>query len=311
MTLPHPALRPIDGELPEFREPLAIAAFWGWNDGLATATSAIRYLREEWDATEVASVDPDCFYDLSVARPRRRRDGDQSTLRWPGIRFHAASPPAAGRDVLTISGREPALRWRELCEAIGSVLEAVGAKQLLLLGSRGGLVPHTRPAPVTLSEGGAYFEQLLGLPSEQRTGYQGPTGINTAIMLDLGARGIDVARLTVRVPSYINAGPNPRAVLALTEVLDRALGSGTRLGALSDQVAAFEEQASEALGRVEDPRALRDQIADMEREYDQTHALEPPRSPELPQAESLLDEIDRMLRGERGEEDPGPPEPTA
>ena len=190
MTLPHPSLLPLDGQLTALRDPIALAAFWGWNDGGATATSAIRYLREDWEATEVARVDPDRFHDLSVARPRLRRVDGEPVLRWPGARIHAASPRGADHDIITIAGREPALRWREFSEAVANVLEAVGARHLLLLGSRGARTPHTRPAPVGL-EGSEYFEQLLRLESDGRGGYQGRTGINTVLLLALRERGID------------------------------------------------------------------------------------------------------------------------
>ena len=296
MTLPHPSLLPLDGQLTALRDPIALAAFWGWNDGGATATSAIRYLREDWEATEVARVDPDRFHDLSVARPRLRRVDGEPVLRWPGARIHAASPRGADHDIITIAGREPALRWREFSEAVANVLEAVGARHLLLLGSRGARTPHTRPAPVGL-EGSEYFEQLLRLESDGRGGYQGRTGINTVLLLALRERGIDVARLTVRVPAYINAGPNPRAALALIELLDRAFGSGTRLGALSQQVEAFDEQMEKAFAEVENATGLRAQIAEMERQYDEGHGDSD--SDELPQPNELLDDLERMLREQR------------
>src|SRR5437868_8642431 len=108
----HDALQ-LTRELPPMRDPLVIAAFWGWSDASGTAMGTIRFLRETWEATEVATVDPDRFYDLTVARPRIRRDEGQATVRWPGTRFHHTRPPGASRDVVLLAGREPSLRWRE------------------------------------------------------------------------------------------------------------------------------------------------------------------------------------------------------
>jgi hypothetical protein len=304
MALPHPALRPLDGEITRLRDPIAIAAFWGWNDGGATATSAIRYLREDWGATEVAHLDPDRFFDLTVTRPRRRIVDGESVTRWPGVRFYVASPPGFERDVLFISGREPSLRWGEFVEAVASVLDAVGAKTLLLLGSRGALVPHTRPAPVGLADAGAGLETLLGLTSEGAGRYQGPTGVNTVLLLEMRKRGLEVGRLTVRVPSYIAVGPNARAVQALVEVLDRALGGGTRMGELGMQVDAFEEQIARAINDVEKPAELRAQILEMERVYDEAPPVAPstPEGAEaLPEADALLDDLEQMLREQRGD----------
>jgi len=304
MPLPHPSLLPHDGQLPSLSDPIALAAFWGWNDGGASATSAIRYLREAWDATEVARVDPDRFHDLSMARPRVRRVDGEPVLRWPGARVHVASPPGSAHDIVMIAGREPALHWQEFSELVASVLEAVGAQHLLLLGSRGAHTPHTRPAPVGLAEGSEYFAQLLRLESDGRGRYQGPTGINTVLLLALRERGIDVARLTARVPSYINTGPNPRAVLALVEQIDRALGSGTRLGSLSQQIEAFDEQMEKALAEVENATEIRAQIAEMERQYDE--ALGDSNGDDLPEPNELMGDIERMLREQR-DQDPHTP----
>jgi len=307
MALPHPALQPADGEFERLRDPIAIAAFWGWNDGGATATSAIRYLREDWGATEVAHIDPDRFFDLTVTRPRRRLVNGESVTRWPGVRFYVASPPHLERDILFISGREPSLRWHEFVEAVASVLETVGAKTLLLLGSRGALVPHTRPAPVGLADAGAGLEGLIGLTSDGPGRYQGPTGINTVLLLEMRKRGIEVGRLTVRVPSYIAVGPNARAVQALVEVLDRALGGGTRMGELSMQVSAFDEQIGRAINDVEKPADLRAQILEMERTYDEsppvTSSQPEPSGGELPAADELLNDLERMLREQRGDDE--------
>ena len=61
----------VTGQLSSLRDPVVLAAFWGWGDTTGSALGALRYLRNAWQANEVATVDPDRFYDLSVTRPRR------------------------------------------------------------------------------------------------------------------------------------------------------------------------------------------------------------------------------------------------
>ena len=63
----HDALR-VTGQLSALRDPVVLAAFWGWGDSTGSALGALRYLRNAWHANEVATVDPDRFYDLSVTR---------------------------------------------------------------------------------------------------------------------------------------------------------------------------------------------------------------------------------------------------
>ena len=158
----HEALR-LSRPLPALRDPLVLAAFWGWNDGTASAVSALRFMAERWGAEELGTVDADRFYDLTVARPRRVVEGDRGGVRWPGTRFYVARPAPLERDLLLIVGREPALRWREDGERVHEVLDAVGARDLLLIGTRPGAVPHTRPTPLTLGDADPYFAELLGL----------------------------------------------------------------------------------------------------------------------------------------------------
>ena len=60
---------------PRLAEPIAVAAFEGWNDAGDAASNAVDHLREVWDATPVAEIDPDPYYDFQVNRPTvsRRR----------------------------------------------------------------------------------------------------------------------------------------------------------------------------------------------------------------------------------------------
>ena len=57
-------------DVPELIEPVLIAAFEGWNDAGEAATSAVRHLREVWDAERRRGLDPEDYYDFQVNRPR-------------------------------------------------------------------------------------------------------------------------------------------------------------------------------------------------------------------------------------------------
>ena len=169
------------------------------------------------------------------------------------------------------------------------------------------MVPHTRPAPVLLADADAYFEELIGRKSETSQ-YQGPTGIQTVLMLHLRSLGISTGRLTALVPGYINTGPNPRAIVALVQHLDRALGAHTAIEPLLGEVASFDAQTSNALAQVADPELLREQIREMEETYDTTQPesmqSEPgARATELPPSEEILEGIESFLRQQRDEPD--------
>ena len=55
--------------LPELTDPVVVAAFEGWNDAGDAATGAVEHLELIWDATPLAALDPDDYYDFQVNRP--------------------------------------------------------------------------------------------------------------------------------------------------------------------------------------------------------------------------------------------------
>jgi hypothetical protein len=115
---------------------------------------------------------------------------------------------------------------------------------------------------------------------------------------------MQTARLTVRIPSYVTAGPNPKAALTLVEKIDQATGRRTALGSLRGSVTAFEQQTEAALDQLENARQMRAQIADMERAFDESELGQqrPARergAEELPSTEALIGDIEALLREQR------------
>ncbi len=110
-------------QLESLQNPLVVAAFRGWHDATGSGVAAVRYLRTELQAVEVASLDPDRFYDLTVGRPHVQLQGGERVIRWPGTRCYVARGVAPGQDVVFLAGREPSLAWRSYCDAIVEVLE--------------------------------------------------------------------------------------------------------------------------------------------------------------------------------------------
>ena len=77
---------------PELHQPVVIAAFEGWNDAGEAATSALRYLIEQWGADSFAWIDPEEFYDFTSTRPTVRMVGEhERVIDWPENRFHVST----------------------------------------------------------------------------------------------------------------------------------------------------------------------------------------------------------------------------
>jgi len=57
---------------PTLRRPIIVLAFAGWSDAGQSATTAVRFLAEQFGGTQLASVEPEEFFDFTVVRPQVR-----------------------------------------------------------------------------------------------------------------------------------------------------------------------------------------------------------------------------------------------
>src|SRR5208282_1293475 len=113
-------------DIGELASPVAIAGFEGWNDAGEAASGVVNHLGIAWQATPIAAIDPEDFYDFQVNRPVVEIEGGHTQrLIWPTTRLSLAraqptEAPGAGiapptglsRDVILVHGIEPNMRWR-------------------------------------------------------------------------------------------------------------------------------------------------------------------------------------------------------
>ena len=105
--------------------PALVAAFTGWNDAGDAASGALAWLASRWDTTDVASLDPEPFYDFADTRPHLRLEDDGSrSLIWPSNDLIAATVNGADTsdgddtEVALLVGAEPQLKWRTFAQQI-------------------------------------------------------------------------------------------------------------------------------------------------------------------------------------------------
>lgn len=295
----HEAIRALD-EIRPLRDPILIAAFTGFTDAPGAATHTVDYLVKQWVATPFAELDPERFYDFTVQRPRVRLEHGERVVDWPANRIYLASPVGATRDVLLMTGQEPHLRWRTFCDAILEVLRAAGSTTSVTLGAQPAGVPHTRPLPVSLSASHEEFETLFGLKAPASR-YQGQTGIVGVLNLQLRAQGWKNASLWAMAPHYLTVGPNPHIATALVRLVDRALGTSTPVGPLTEEAEQFDEQVRQVVAESDEAAAY---VRQLEEQYDSSRPALPPGAPEtpaedLPPTPEILDDLERFLREQR------------
>jgi predicted ATP-grasp superfamily ATP-dependent carboligase len=101
------------------------------------------------------------------------------------------------------------------------------------------------------------------------------------------------------VPHYVSATPNPTASLALLQALGAMLEVQIPLGRMIRASAAFKTQLEEATSKnaevSEYVRALEERLDAMELEEDG----EQEEAPELPPAESILQDVEDFFRQSR------------
>jgi proteasome assembly chaperone (PAC2) family protein len=287
-----------DGERPKLRSPVLVAAFAGWNDAASAATTALEAAAADLDATPVAAIDPEEFYDFQVSRPSiRLTDGQARHIDWPANSLVAAHAPGAERDLILLSGTEPNLRWRTFSGAILDACQELGVEMMVTLGALIADVAHSMPVPIT---GLASDPDLVERLSLSRSNYEGPTGIVGVLHDQCRQRGIASASLWAAVPHYVAAVPNPKAALALLRRLEGLTGVAVEASELEDAIERFESQVDRA---VQANPEIQEMVQRLEAEQQVTFG----DGEDVPSGDSIAQEFQRFLR-QRGAdpENPGP-----
>lgn len=273
---------------------MLITAFGGWNDAGDAATSAVRYLVDDWGATLAATIDPDDFYDFTQVRPTTTIDASGNrSIDWPTPRLYVAEPALhispresdprnrpdpSPSEALMLIGIEPQQRWQAFCDEVIDLASSLDVSRVIHLGALLAEVPHSRPAPVTVSGTEA--------PSVDRSSrYQGPTGIVGVLHQACEGADLEVTSLWAAVPTYVSGTSSPKASLALIRQVSSLLNRPVSTGLLEITVDAYEIEISQLVADDEDTI---DYVKRLESDYDAGNHLD--------HSGGLTDEIEQFLR---------------
>jgi proteasome assembly chaperone (PAC2) family protein len=276
-----------EGEPPELRSPVLVAAFAGWNDAASAATTALEAAAVSLDSEIVAEIDPEEFYDFQANRPTiHLTEGQSRHIEWPANRLLSAEAPGAERDLLLLHGTEPSTRWRTFSNAVIDAAERCGVEMVVTLGALIADVAHTRPVPITGLASDPDLVEQLGLGAST---YEGPTGIVGVVHDTCRQRGITSASLWAAVPHYAAAVPNPKAALALLRRLEGLLGVAVEASELEEASTRFDEQVDRAV-------AANPEIAELVTELEEQHADSFDLGVDVPSGEAIAGELQKFLR---------------
>jgi proteasome assembly chaperone (PAC2) family protein len=253
-------------DLPELNDPVVVVAFEGWNDAGDAATGAVEHLELIWDATPLAALDPEDYYDFQVNRPTVSLIGGVSRrIEWPTTRISVARPPGSERDVVLIRGIEPNMRWRGFCAELIAILTELDVQIVVALGALLADTPHTRPTPVT---GSAYDQDSARAYGLDTSRYEGHTGILGVFQDACVQAGLPAISFWAAVPHYVSQPPSPRATVALLQRLEEVIELTVPLGALPQQadewVKTVDEMAQEDDEVVEYVRSLEERATEVD-----------------------------------------------
>jgi hypothetical protein len=248
------------------RNPLLVAAFAMGRPAGHLGFHTVTYLVGAWDARFLGSLPSEPYYNFTEHRPDRQLplNAEVSSLDWHEPRLYLASP--AERDVVLLQGFEPNFRWSGFAEELISYAASLGVRQMVTLRCFGSPVPHTRPAPTTITTSDPDFRRTLKANLVDLK-YKGRVDINVVLSVHAKSHGWQTADLGALQPYYFPRLPNYNAMMSLIACVDRLAGTVTSfdellLGAV-EQVRAV-EAALEGCDRAQADAVLRE----MERRYD-------------------------------------------
>ncbi|MSW88556.1 MAG: PAC2 family protein [Actinobacteria bacterium] len=270
------------------RAPAMVCAFDGWNDAGDAASLAVAALISSFGGNDFARIELESFLDLRETRPIIRVvDGEVLDLTWPATTLTAVFAPRAPRDLIVVSGPEPALSWRAYCDVLVDLAESLECSMVVTLGAFLADLPHTRPVPIAGTASDPALSERLGLvPSN----YEGPSGVTSALHHAFAKAGVPAVGLWAAVPHYIAAMPNPKAALALVRRLESLTGVIVDAEELEGDAVEHDRQVEQAVQHDSDLRGFVEQLEEAAAED------EPDDSEDIPSGDSIERDVQRFLR---------------
>lgn len=295
----QPALRTLR-ELDDLRSPILAATFVRRNGFNSTAAATLAQYAQHHEAEIVAEIDPDVFYDFTVVPPTVHPEDGKRIVEWPKNELRLVRTPESDRDVLVLAGIEPHLRWQAFAAALHGFISAHDIQDLLIFRTWPAAVPHTRPTVMRLSGASDETASKLGLTSN-RSAYRGPVDFGGVLSALHANDGGEAVGLTAVVANYLGVVPNPYAMVALTNALNRLAGTQAPVDDFQEAAEQLGIRATEEMEKSDD---LRRAVHELEDNYESIveqmtgEVTDASGSDELPSPDELLRDVERFLQGE-------------
>ena len=279
----------------QLQHPVLVMAMEGWIDAGLGGGAAMAGLLSGMKTELLATFDDDALIDHRARRPVMRiRNGVNTGLTWPEIVLRWGTD-ASGRSVITLSGPEPDLRWRQFTTEVVALAGRLGVELVVGLGAFPAPVPHTRPVRLAATATTSELAQRVGFLAAT---IDVPAGIQGSLERGFADASIPAVGIWARVPHYVAAMPYPAASAALLEQLADVTGLTVDSSALRQAATVTFDQIQQLIANSEEHTAM---VRQLEGQHDQESGADPAFDPgNLPSGEEIAEELQRFLRGEHG-----------
>lgn len=282
----------------ELDQPVLIIGMEGWIDAGFGGVNAMAALRESIETEPVITFDGDMLLDYRSRRPTLHiENGVNVGLTWPEIELRSGTDDN-GNDVLLLVGPEPDQQWRAFTNAVCQLATGYGVRLAVGLRAFPAPVPHTRPVRLAAT---ATTPELAAQVGFVPGAINVPAGIQAAIERGLFLAGVPAVGIWARVPMYVAGSAYPAASIALLDGLERISGVRADQQELRAAAEVAKTKVDELIAQSSDHAAM---VAGLEEQADaeQQHEQQAPFDLEdLPSGDEIAAELERFLRGERGQ----------
>jgi len=276
-------------ERPELKRPFLLAG-WPGMGGVATITA--NYLRQKLNAQELGEIEPHEFFsphevvieDYQVCPPE-----------FPSSKFYYWDQGQEHDMIIFIGDAQPD-RGYAFCNRVIDVAEEFGVERIFTSAAFALFIPPFRDPEVwATATDQELIEYLRGY--EVRLMDRGKiAGLNGLLLGVAKERGIGGICLLGEMPLYVTHIANPKASLAVLNILTRMLGVEVDTG----ELASWAEQMEPAIEKLYQalPEQAKQAMDEFEAKLKKTQSEE-----ELEADQELFDEIERFLDewGDKGE----------
>ena len=282
----------IDDEVPELRNPHALATLRPWVDVGRVGRHALIRLERHLDAQEFARLArPGNFYDFTRYRPRVMNVGVERRVSIPNTTVLYAKreePP----DFLFFHLLEPHAFGEDFVESVLEVLKHFNVARYTQIGGVSDAVPHTRPLLLTgfvPEEEGRRFEI-------EPSNYEGPTSITYLVTQEAAKQNIETMNFLVRLPHYAQLDEDYAGVARLVDILCDMYGLPDHLVDSERGIRQY-KQLDEAVARNPQVGNL---VQQLESNFDVKHGEMREQAGQAlsPEVEQFLAEMDKRLSEE-------------